>query len=108
MITPLIIRRYSPMNKLEINVVLKIRIPDDDITVNGILKNLEEETPIILNKILENILRAIEERAIDRIKKGETGHYVLNGHQRKARKLITHFGVFYCSASDGIGVLGMV
>ena len=61
MITPLIIRRYSPMNKLEINVVLKIRIPDDDITVNGILKNLEEETPIILNKILENILRAIEE-----------------------------------------------
>jgi len=95
MITPLIIRRYSPMNKLEINVVLKIRIPDDDITVNGILKNLEEETPIILNKILENILRAIEERAIDRIKKGETGHYVLNGHQRKARKLITHFGVFY-------------
>ena len=48
MITPLIIRRYSPMNKLEINVVLKIRIPDDDITVNVILKNLEEETPVLL------------------------------------------------------------
>ena len=47
------------MEKLEINLNLKIRIPETDLTVNGILQGLEEQTPVILTKILENIFRAL-------------------------------------------------
>lgn len=83
------------MKKLEINLNLKIRIPEQGLRVNGILQGLEEQTPIILTMILKSIFMAIEQRVIERLSKEEPGRYVLNGHQRKPRKLITQFGVFY-------------
>jgi len=41
------------MNELEIKLVLNFRIPDNELTVNGILQGLKEQTPVILSKILE-------------------------------------------------------
>ena len=83
------------MTEMEIRLVLRFREPENGFTVNGILQGLEEQTPVIIKAILEQIFKALEERAIMRLRREKPGRYVLNGHQRNARKLITHFGPFH-------------
>ena len=85
------------MRELEINLVLRFRVPEDGLTVNGILLGLEEQTPEILRSILKTIFKALEERRVNKLMQEDPSRYILNGHQPNARKLITHFGVFrYC------------
>lgn len=83
------------MTEIEIRLVLRLRVPENGLTVNGILRGLEEQTPMILGAILEMIFKALEERAVIGLERENPGRYVSNGHQRNARKLITHFGAFY-------------
>ena len=83
------------MTEIEIRLSLKLRVPENDLNVNGVLQGIEEQTPVVLSTILETILKALEERAITKLKKQDPGRYVSNGHQRNARKLITHFGPFH-------------
>ena len=83
------------MTEMEIRLVLRFRVPENGLTVNGILHGLEEQTPVILRTILEQIFKALEERAVMRVRREKPGRYILNGHQRNARKLITHFGPFH-------------
>ncbi|MGB6866052.1 MAG: hypothetical protein WBE11_10210 [Candidatus Aminicenantaceae bacterium] len=83
------------MTEMEIRLVLRFRVPENGLTVNGILQGLEEQTPVILRAILEQIFKALEERAVMRLRREKPGRYSLNGHQRNARKLITHFGLFH-------------
>ena len=40
------------------------------------------------------IFNALEERMVSRWRREHPGHYISNGHQSNARKLITHFGAF--------------
>ncbi len=94
MVDPPTTRRYSPVRELEINLVLNFRVPGDELTVNGILLGLEEQTPLILTTLLQSIFKALEERIVQRLTREYPGRFVLNGHQSNARKLITHFGVF--------------
>jgi len=82
------------MDELQIRLVLRFSVPKDGLTVNGILKGLEEQTPLILSILLEMIFRSLEERAVGRMTQEYPGHYMSNGHQPNARKLITHFGAF--------------
>ena len=82
------------MDKLKITLVLNCRVPEQGLTVNGILQGLEEQTPVILNTLLESMFKALEERIVNRLFKKDPGRYVLNGYQPNARKLITHFGAF--------------
>ena len=82
------------MRELEITLVLTCRVPEDGLTVNGILQGLEEQTPVILSALLESMFKALEERIIKTLTMGNPGRYVLNGHQPNARKLVTHFGAF--------------
>ena len=42
MIATLTTVKYSPINELEIKLVLKFRISDNELIVNGILQGLEE------------------------------------------------------------------
>lgn len=44
--------------------------------------------------MLERIFKALEGLTINKLNQKHPGRYVLNGHQRNARKLITHFGAF--------------
>ena len=48
------------MRELEINLVLTFRVPEDGLTVNGILQGLEEQTPVIFNTLLKNMFKALE------------------------------------------------
>jgi hypothetical protein len=82
------------MTEMEIRLVLRFRVPENNLTVNGILRGLEEQTPVILKAILEQIFNALEERTVLRLSRETPGRYVLNGHQRNAKNLITHFGPF--------------
>jgi len=82
------------MDKLEIKLVLTFSVPENGLTVNGILQGLEEQTPEVLTAILEQIFRALEERTLRKLSSESPRRYVFNGHQRTARKLITHFGAF--------------
>jgi len=82
------------MDELQIRLVLRFSVPKDGLTVNGILKGLEEQTPLILSILLEMIFRSLEERTVDRLTQEYPGRYMSNGHQPNARKLITHFGAF--------------
>jgi hypothetical protein len=93
-VAPPTTRRYSPVRELEINLVLNFRVPEDGLTVNGILLGLEEQTPVILNTLLHSIFKALEERIVRRLTREHAGRFVLNGHQPNPRKLITHFGKF--------------
>ena len=82
------------MTEMEISLTLRFRVPEKDLTVNGILQGIEEQTPTILRAILKQVFKALEERAIMRLRREKPGRYILNGHQPNARKLITHFGPF--------------
>jgi len=84
----------SPMKELEIKLVLRFRVPESGLTVNGILQGLEDQIPVIFIKILESTFKAVEERAINRLIKESPGRYTRNGHQRNKRKFITQFGTF--------------
>jgi hypothetical protein len=57
-------RRYSPVRELEINLVLTFRVPEDGLTVDGILQGLEEQAPVIFNTLLKSMFKALEERII--------------------------------------------
>ena len=67
------------MRELEINLVLKFRVPEDGLTVNGILLGLEEQTPVILNTLLQSIFKALEQRVIHKLRSRHPGRYVLKG-----------------------------
>lgn len=82
------------MDELQIRLVLRFNVPEDGLTVNGILQGLEEQTPLILTTLLEMIFKALEERTVGRWRREHPGRYISNGHQSNARKLITHFGAF--------------
>jgi hypothetical protein len=56
---------------------------------------LEEQTPVILNTVLQSIFKALEDRTVQGLTREHPGRFVLNGHQPNARKLITYFGVFW-------------
>jgi hypothetical protein len=66
-ITTITKERINPMTEMEINLTLRFRVPEKGLTVNGILQGLEEQTPTVLRAILEQILRALEEKATMRL-----------------------------------------
>jgi hypothetical protein len=51
-------RKYSLLRELQNNLALKLRVPEDGLTVNGILRELEAQTPMIFNALLKSIFKA--------------------------------------------------
>ncbi len=80
------------MDELEIKIVLKYKVPENGLTVNGLLKGLEENKSLIMKALLKAIFQALEEKEIEKLKLKDQDRYVRNGHQRNERKLITSFG----------------
>ena len=80
------------MDELEIRIVLRYSVPENDLTINGLLRGLEEDKDFLMRCLIEAILNALEEKAIAEYKAGEPGRYFGNGRQPRARKFITSFG----------------
>lgn len=80
------------MDELEIKLVLDFKVPKNGLTLNGILHGLEKNNPCLMNYIIQAILQALEDKAIEELKSFNPGRYVRNGHQSRERKFITSFG----------------
>jgi len=51
------------MDELEIKIALSYKIPESDLTINGILRGLQEDQNTLMKTIVRAILSALEERA---------------------------------------------
>lgn len=80
------------MDELEIRIVLRYRVPENGLTLNGLLRGLDEDKDLLMRGLSEAILSALEEKAIAEYKAGEPGRYFGNGRQPRALKFITSFG----------------
>lgn len=80
------------MDELKIKIALRYNVPENGLTLNGILRGLEEDRHIIMRALVQAILHAVEDKAIEEYKATESNRYFRNGHQPRARKFITSFG----------------
>lgn len=83
------------MSKIRINLTLEFSLPEERLTVNGLLAGVKKVMSQIFFIIIKTLLSAIEEREMERLKMKEPGRFVKNGYRR--RLLRTSFGPFWCS-----------
>jgi hypothetical protein len=80
------------MDELEIKIVLRYSVPENGLTLNGLLRGLDQDKNLLMRCLVEVILNALEEKAIEEYKASEAERYFGNGRQPRARKFITSFG----------------
>lgn len=80
------------MDELEIKVVLIYKIPENGLTLNGILRGLQADQNTVMRHIVKAILGALEKKAIDECISSNPDKYYRHGRQPRARKFITSFG----------------
>jgi len=80
------------MDELEINIVLDYKIPEKGLTLNGILRGLEEDKNILMRSIVKAILHALEEKAIEEQIIREPGRYIRYDPRKRGRMFRTSFG----------------
>ena len=76
------------MDDLQIQIVLTYKVPEKDLTLNGLLRGLERDRDEIMRTVVGTILSAIEEKTLENL----PGRFVRDGHQSSARKFMTSFG----------------
>jgi len=62
------------MDDLEIKIAITYKVPENNLTLNGLLRGLEQNRDEIMRAILGRILEALEEKAKNDY---PPGHYVL-------------------------------
>jgi hypothetical protein len=77
------------MDDLEIKIALTYKVPENNLTLNGLLRGLWCDRDEIMRTILGRILEALEEKAMEDY---PPDRYIRNGHQSTARNLRTSFG----------------
>jgi len=80
------------MDELEIKIVLAFKVPENNLTLNGIFYGLDKDNPNLMNHLIKGILEALEDKAIEDLKSSHPGRYTRNGRQPRGRKFITSFG----------------
>jgi hypothetical protein len=80
------------MNKIRIDLTLEFSLPEEKLTVNGLVAGVKKVMNQIFFIIIKTLFSAIEEREIKRLKMEQPGQIVKNGHQE--RLLRTSFGPF--------------
>jgi transposase-like protein len=77
------------MDDLKIQIILTYKVPEKDLTLNGLLRGLERDRDEIMRTVLGTILAALEEKTLENL----PGRFVRNGHQSSARTFKTSFGI---------------
>ena len=80
------------MDELEIKIVLRYKVPENGLTLNGILLSLEKDRNMLIRNMIYVILNALEEKAIEECKASDPERYFRHGRQPRWRKFITSFG----------------
>jgi len=77
------------MDDLEIKIAITYKVPEKDLTLNGLLRGLERNRDEIMRTVLGTILAAVEEKTLENL----PGRFVRDGHQSRARTFKTSFGI---------------
>lgn len=80
------------MDNLEIKIALKYKVPENGLTLNGILRGFEQDKDLLMRSTIKVILHALEEKAIEEYKIRESGRYLSYGRRQRGRKFLTSFG----------------
>lgn len=80
------------MDELEIKIVLDYKVPKTGLTINGILRGLEQDKNILMRSMVKAILHALEEKAIEEQKIREPERYIRYGRRQRGRMFRTTFG----------------
>lgn len=52
------------MGELEIKIIFSYKVPETDLTLNGILRGFEQDKNILMRSIIKAVLHALEEKTI--------------------------------------------
>lgn len=80
------------MDEIEIKIVLAYNVPENGLTLNGILRSLEQDKDIVVRSLVKAILDALEEKAVDEQIIREPGRYIRYGRRKRGRMFRTSFG----------------
>jgi len=80
------------MDELEIKIALAYKVPEKGLTLNGILRGLEEYKNILMQSMVKAILHALEEKAVEEQITREPGRYILYCRRKRGRMFRTSFG----------------
>ena len=82
------------MAEIVIDLKLKLNIPEDGVKVNNLLYQLRKFMTELYFGILRAIFSALEEQAIEKLKRSSPGRYVRNGRRSSGRQIRTAYGLF--------------
>ncbi len=82
------------MAELQIELKLKVQIPENGLKINNLLYQLRKFMTQLFFAILRAIFSAMEQRAIEAVKAAFPGRYVKNGRRANQRQIRTSYGVF--------------
>jgi len=80
------------MDELEIKIVLSYKVPENALTLNGILRGLQEDENTLMRNIAKAILAALEKKVVEEYILSCPYKYYRYGRQPRPRKFITSFG----------------
>jgi hypothetical protein len=80
------------LGEITLDLRLVIKVPEKGLTINGLIHGLKEGAPQIQGAILSTLLKALEERRVDRWLEKDSDRYQRNGHQSKPRQLKCSLG----------------
>jgi len=67
------------MDENEITIVFRHRVPKKDSTFNGLLRGLEQDKDLLMRSMIQVIVKALEEKAIEEYMCLEPDPYVRHG-----------------------------
>lgn len=80
------------MGEITLELRLVFQIPESGLTINGLIGGLKEAVGKIDGAILENLMKALEERLINEMIQNDPERYRRNGTQSKPRYLKSSLG----------------
>jgi len=80
------------MKELSITLNIGFQIPDESLTLNGLLVGISESLPEIGKALFVTLMKALETKAIKHYMQKAPTRYVRNGHESHERQFRTSFG----------------
>ncbi|MCK4263867.1 MAG: hypothetical protein KAX27_02890 [Candidatus Aminicenantes bacterium] len=77
------------MDELEIKIALSYKLPENGLTLNGILRGLQEDQNILMQSIVKALLSALEKKTIEEHISSYPDRFYKHGGQPRARALCT-------------------
>jgi len=80
------------VSEITMDLRLVFTIPESGLKINGLIRGMKEAAPQIHSEILTTLMKALEDRLIERLLQKDPQRYRRNGHQGKPRRLKCSLG----------------